>query len=68
MSLSLVQRCVSNPRRQLTAVTVIVVIVLASPPWAEIVGAYANAGALLALLIASGTAAKYSNHPRTATS
>lgn len=70
MSLPLVQRCVSNPRRQLTAITVIVVIVLASPSWAEIVGAYADAGALLALLIASGTAAKCRNHrdqPRTVT-
>ncbi|MFF2941550.1 hypothetical protein ACFVSQ_17095 [Streptomyces niveus] len=49
----------------------IVVIVLASPSWAEIVGAYADAGALLALFIASGTAAQYrkhSNQPRTATS
>ncbi|WP_158678795.1 hypothetical protein [Streptomyces sp. Tu6071] len=63
MSLPLAERCVSNPRRQLIAITVIVVIMLASPSWAEIVGAYADAGALLALFIAaSGTAAKYRNH------
>jgi hypothetical protein len=72
MSLPLAQRCVSNPRHQLTAITVIVVIVLASPSCAEIVGAYADAGAFLALIIAaSGTAAKYlnrNNRPRATTS
>ncbi|MFF8032481.1 hypothetical protein [Streptomyces sp. NPDC016626] len=47
-------------------------IVLASPSCAEIVGAYADAGAFLALIIAaSGTAAKYlnrNNRPRATTS
>lgn len=71
MSLPLAERCVSNPHHQLAMITVIVVIVLVSPSWAKIVGAYADAGALLALVIAaSSTAAKYrnySNQPRTAT-
>lgn len=70
MSLPLAERCVSNPRQQLAVITVIVVIVLASPTWAKIVGAYADAAAFLVLCIAaSGTAAKYrnrSNHRRTA--
>ncbi|MZD09939.1 hypothetical protein GTW43_33385 [Streptomyces sp. SID5785] len=71
MSLPFAEQCVSNPRRQLTAITVIVVLVLTSPSWARLVGAYADAEALLTLLIAAGgTAAKYRNHsnqPRTAT-
>lgn len=70
MSLPLAERCVSNPRQRLAVITVIVVIVLASPTWAKIVGAYADAAAFLALcLAASRTAAKYrnrSNHQRTA--
>jgi hypothetical protein len=57
MSLPLAEGCVSNPRQQLAAITVIVVVVLASPAWAEIVGAYADATALLALcLTVSGAA------------
>ncbi|WP_189764891.1 hypothetical protein [Streptomyces xanthochromogenes] len=59
----------SNPRQQLTVITVIVVIVLVSPSWAKVVGAYADAAAVLALVgAASGTAAKYrnrTNHWRT---
>ncbi|MEU0759469.1 hypothetical protein ABZ351_07315 [Streptomyces microflavus] len=63
MSLPLVEHCVSNPRQQFALITVIVVIVLASPSWAQIVRAYVDAGGLLALFIAaSGTAAKYRNH------
>ncbi|CAL9302731.1 hypothetical protein SUDANB135_03533 [Streptomyces sp. SudanB135_2055] len=69
MSLPLAERCVSNPRHQLLVITVIVVILLASPAWARTVGAYADAGAFLALLMATGgTAAKYRNrsdHQRT---
>ncbi|MEU0231052.1 MULTISPECIES: hypothetical protein [unclassified Streptomyces] len=62
MSLSLAERCVSNPRRQLAAITVIVVIMLFSPSWAEVVGAYADAGTLVGLFIAvSAAAAKYRN-------
>lgn len=72
MSLPLVERCVSNPRRQLLVITVIVVILFASPSWARIVGAYTDAGAFLALLMAiGGAAAKYrnrSNRQRTAMS
>lgn len=64
MSLPLAERCVSNPRQQLAVITVIVVVVLASPTWAEIVGAYADAATFLALcLAAAGAATKYSNHP-----
>lgn len=63
MSLPLAERCVSNPRQHLAVITVIVVIVLASPTWARIVGAYADAAAFLALCLAvSGTAAKCRNH------
>lgn len=63
MSLPLAERCVSNPRQQLAVITVIVLVVLASPTWAEIVGAYADAAAFLALVLAvGGTAAKYRNH------
>lgn len=58
MSLPLAEGCVSNPRQQLAVITVIVVVVLASPTWAEIVGAYADAAALLAFgLTVGGTAA-----------
>lgn len=63
MIVSLTQQCASNPRRQLAAITIVVVIVLVSPFWAEIVGAYADAGALVSLfLVATGTAVKYGNH------
>lgn len=69
MSLPIVERCVSNPRQQLTVITIIVVVVLASPMWAEIIAAYADAASFLAFCLAvSGTAAKYrnySNHRRT---
>lgn len=62
MSLSLAERCVSNPRQQLAVITVIVVIVLASPTWAEIVGAYADAAAFLTFCLAAcGTATTYRN-------
>lgn len=62
MSLPLAEHCVSNPRQQLAVITVIVVIVLASPTWAAIVGVYADSAAFLALcLAATGTATKYSN-------
>lgn len=68
MSLPLAEQCVSNPRPQLIVITVIVVIVLVSPTWAEVVGAYADAGAFLTLfLAASCTAARYrdsSSRPR----
>ncbi|CQR62880.1 hypothetical protein [Streptomyces leeuwenhoekii] len=70
MSLPLAERCVSNPRQQLAVITIVVVVVLASPMWAKIVGAYVDAASFLALCLAvSGTAAKYrnhSNHRRTA--
>lgn len=63
MSLPLPERCVSNPRQQLVVITVIVVIVLVSPTSAKVVGAYADAAALLALcLAASGTAGRYRNY------
>lgn len=53
MSLPLAEHCVSNPRRQLLAITALVVIVLLSPACAQIIGAYADAGAFLALLLAA---------------
>ncbi|MFD8094188.1 hypothetical protein [Streptomyces malaysiensis] len=43
-------------------ITVIVLVVLASPTWAKVVGAYADAVAFLALFFAaSSTAAKCRN-------
>ncbi|MYW10793.1 hypothetical protein GT034_20940 [Streptomyces sp. SID2563] len=43
-------------------ITILVVIVLVSPSWAKIVGAYTDAGAFLAMVGAvCGTAAKYRN-------
>ncbi|MEH0445275.1 hypothetical protein QA811_16860 [Streptomyces sp. B21-102] len=64
MSLPLAERCVSNPRQRLAVITVIVVIVLASPTWTKVVGAYADAAAFIALWFAvTGTATKYSNGP-----
>jgi hypothetical protein len=60
MSLSLAVQCVSNPRQRLWVVTVLVLVVLAWPMWAKVVGAYADAAGFFALfLAASGTATKY---------
>lgn len=62
MSLPLSERRVSNSRHRLSVITIIVVIVLVSPSWAKIVGAYADAGAFLAMVgAACSTAARYRN-------
>lgn len=58
MSLPLVTHCVSNPRQQLALITIIVVIVLASPTWTQIVGAYADGAAFLALCLTLGSTAR----------
>lgn len=63
MSVSAAPQEISNPSLRPWVITVIVVIVLASPTWAKVVGAYADAGSTLTLLLAlSGTAAKYRDH------
>ncbi|GHB21495.1 hypothetical protein GCM10010306_012640 [Streptomyces umbrinus] len=60
MSLPLTEHPLSNPHHQLAVIAVIVVIVLVSPTWAKIVGAYADTAALVTLVLAvSRTAAKY---------
>lgn len=59
MSLPLTEQPLSNPHHQLAVIAVIVVIVLVSPAWAKIVGAYADTTALVTLVLAaSHTAAK----------
>ncbi len=63
MSLPPSEHCVSNPRRRLAVITVIILIVLASPTCAKVVGAYSDTVAVYALcLAASGTAARYRNY------
>lgn len=53
---------VSNPRRRIWVITVIAVITVWWPPAAEVISAYADAGAVLGLLLVCGTAAEYSSY------
>jgi hypothetical protein len=72
MSVTLALPVVSNARQRRWLITVIIVMVLVSGPFARIIGAYADAAAFVALLLGGcGTAAKYrnrSNRPNPAAS
>lgn len=57
MSVSLTPWVLSNPRARFIVVTVIVVVILAWPTEMAVIGAYADAAALIALLTATTGAA-----------
>lgn len=56
---------VSNARRHQWLITVIIVLVLVSEPFAKIIGSYADAAAFVAVLLGGcGAAAKCRNHSK----
>ena len=63
MSVTLTLPVLSNARRCQWLITVIIVMVLVSEPFARVIGAYTDAAAAVAFLLGScGTAAKYRSH------
>lgn len=63
MSVPFAPEAVSNPRLRPWLITVIVVLVLASAPCAQIIGAYSDVAVFLTLLLGGGgTEAMYRNH------